>query len=73
MAGRLDYLIGVETFRHLTFLPPLYTERSTVAAQLSRLRQFDSVRDFFTGPNAAIARELPFAGLFIAVIAVLVG
>jgi ATP-binding cassette subfamily C protein LapB len=73
MAGRLDYLIGVETFRHLIFLPPLYTERSTVAAQLSRLRQFDSVRDFFTGPNAAIALELPFAGLFIAVIAVLAG
>ncbi len=73
VAGRLDYLIGVETFRQLLYLPPLYTERSTVAAQLSRLRQFDSVRDFFTGPNAAIALELPFAVLFIGVIALVAG
>ncbi len=73
MAGRLDYLIGVETFRQLIFLPPLFTERSTVAAQLSRLKQFDSVRDFFTGANAAIALELPFVFLFIIVIAILAG
>lgn len=73
VAGRLDYLIGVETFRQLLYLPPLFTERSTVAAQLSRLKQFDSVRDFFTGPTAAIVLELPFALLFIGVIALLAG
>ena len=73
VAGRLDYLIGVETFKQLLFLPPLFTERSTVAAQLSRLKQFDSVRNFFTGSSAAIALELPFVFLFIAVIAVLAG
>lgn len=73
VAGRQDYLIGVETFKHLLFLPPLYTERSIVAAQLSRLKQFDSVRDFFTGPSAATTLELPFVFLFIAVIAILAG
>ncbi|QYZ64980.1 MAG: ATP-binding cassette domain-containing protein [Gammaproteobacteria bacterium (ex Lamellibrachia satsuma)] len=73
VAGRLDYLIGVETFRHMILLPPLFTERSSVAAQLSRLKQFDSVRDFFTGPNAAIVLELPFVLLFIIVIGVLSG
>ena len=72
-AGRLDYLIGVETFKRMLYLPPLYTERSTVAAQLSRLKQFDSVRDFFTGPNAAIALELPFVILFLIVIGILGG
>jgi len=73
MAGRLDYLIGVETFRQMILLPPLFTERSTVAAQLSRLKQFDTVRDFFTGAHAAIALELPFVFLFIGVIALLGG
>lgn len=73
LAGRLDYLIGVETFRQLLFLPPLFTERSTVAAQLSRLKQFDSIRDFFTGSSAAIILELPFIILFIAVIAFIAG
>jgi len=73
VAGRIDYLIGTETFRQLIFLPPVFTERSTVAAQLSRLKQFDSVRDFFTGPNAAMTLEIPFAILFISVIAILAG
>jgi len=72
-AGRLDYLIGVETFKRMLYLPPLYTERSTVAAQLSRLKQFDSVRDFFTGPSAAVALELPFVILFLIVIGILGG
>ena len=44
-----------------------------MAAQLSRLKQFDSVRDFFTGANASIALELPFVFLFILVIAILAG
>lgn len=73
IAGRIDYLIGTETFRQLLFLPPVFTERSTVSAQLSRLKQFDSVRDFFTGPNAAMTLEIPFAILFISVIAILAG
>ncbi len=73
VAGRIDYLIGTETFRQLLFLPPVFTERSTVASQLSRLKQFDSVRDFFTGPNAAMTLEIPFAILFISVIALLAG
>lgn len=73
IAGRIDYLIGTETFRQLLFLPPVFTERSTVAAQLSRLKQFDSVRNFFTGPNAAMTLEIPFAILFISVIALLAG
>lgn len=73
VAGRIDYLIGTETFRQLLFLPPVFTERSTVSSQLSRLKQFDSVRDFFTGSNAALTLEIPFAVLFIAVIAILGG
>lgn len=73
IAGRIDYLIGTETFRQLLFLPPVFTERSTVTSQLSRLKQFDSVRDFFTGPNAAMALEIPFSILFISVIAILAG
>ena len=73
IAGRLDYLIGVETFRQLIYLPPLYTERSTVTAQLSRLKQFDSVRDFFTGQNASIALELPFVVMFLLVMGAIAG
>ena len=73
VAGRMDYLIGTETFKQLIYLPPQYTERSTVTAQLSRLKQFDSVRDFFTGQNAAIALELPFVVMFVMVMGAIAG
>ncbi|OQX32932.1 MAG: hypothetical protein B0D96_12595, partial [Candidatus Sedimenticola endophacoides] len=73
VAGRMDYLIGVETFKQLLHLPPLFTERSSTASQLSRLKQFDAVRDFFTGPNASLLLELPFVLLFVIVIALVAG
>lgn len=73
VAGRLDYLIGVETFRQLLQMPPIYTERSSVAAQLARLRQFDAVRSFFTGSGASVALEMPFALISVLVIAFVAG
>lgn len=73
IAGRLDYLIGVETFKQLLFLPPIFTERSTVAAQLSRLKQFDSLRDFFTGPSAGFVLEMPFVVVFLFAVSMLAG
>ncbi|MCH9674769.1 MAG: peptidase domain-containing ABC transporter [Gammaproteobacteria bacterium] len=73
VAGRLDYVVGVETFRQILYLPPLLTERSSVVAQLAKLKQFDSVREFFTGPTAALAIEAPFVLLFTVVIWLLAG
>ena len=73
LAGRLDYIIGVETFKKILSLPPALTERSTVISQLSRLRQFESIRDFFTGPSATLFLELPFVLLFIGLLFLLGG
>ena len=73
LAGRLDYIIGVETFKKILSLPPMMTERSTVISQLSRLRQFESVREFFTGQSAALFLEIPFLVLYIALLAILGG
>jgi len=73
VAGRMDYLIGIETFKQLLYLPPAFSERSSVTAQLSRLKQFESVRNFFTGPTASTVMELPFVILFLVTIAFLAG
>ncbi|MEM7251519.1 MAG: peptidase domain-containing ABC transporter [Pseudomonadota bacterium] len=73
IAGRLDYIVGVETFRQILYLPPLLTERSSVVAQLAKLKQFDAVREFFTGPTAALALEAPFVLLFVFVMWLLAG
>lgn len=73
VAGRMDYLIGVETFKKLLYMPALNIEQSSIHAQLSQLKQFDAVRDFFTGQTVSVLLELPFVILFLLVIAVLVG
>ena len=54
VAGRLDYIIGVESVRKLLYLPPQLTERASVSSQLSRLKQFESVRDLFSGSSATL-------------------
>ncbi len=66
-------MTGLEFFKKILSLPPALTERSTVISQLSRLRQFESIRDFFTGPSATLFLELPFVLLFIALLFVLGG
>lgn len=73
VAGRLDYIIGVETVKKLLHLPPQLTERATVSSQLSRLKQFESVRDLFSGSAASLFLELPFVLFFILVLALLAG
>ena len=52
IAGRLDYLIGVGPSSSCCFAAVVH--RRSAVASLSRLKQFDSLRDFFTGPSAAL-------------------
>ncbi|MEM1399707.1 MAG: ATP-binding cassette domain-containing protein, partial [Pseudomonadota bacterium] len=73
LAGRLDYLLGVEAFGRIIGLPPLFTERSTIGAQTSRLKEFENIREFFLGPLATVCLEVPFAVLYIVVIAMIGG
>lgn len=72
-AGRMDHLIGVATFQQVMFLPALQTENAPLGNQISRLKEFEMVRDFFTGPLAEALLDLPFAIMFILMIAVLGG
>ncbi len=73
VAGRLEYLIGCATFRRILNLPPIQTETAPIGAQLARLKEFESVREFFTGPLSEAMLDLPFVALFILLIAVIGG
>jgi len=68
VAGRIDNLVGTATFRRLIDLPIAYTESAAIGAQVSRLKEFEAIRDFFTGPLAEAILDLPFALLFLAII-----
>ncbi len=71
--ARIDNLVGNEVFRHILYLPPAYTERATISSQVARIKDFDGIRDFVTGPHALILFELPFVVIFLGAIALLAG
>ncbi len=71
--ARIDNLVGNEVFRHILYLPPAYTERATISSQVARIKDFDVIRDFVTGPQALILFELPFVFVFLGAIALLAG
>jgi ATP-binding cassette subfamily C protein/ATP-binding cassette subfamily C protein LapB len=71
--ARVDNLVGNEVFRHILYLPPVYTERATISSQVARIKDFDGIRDFVTGAQALILFELPFVVVFLGAIALLAG
>lgn len=68
IGARLDNIMGNNIFQHILALPPGFTERATIGAQVARIKDFESVREFFTGPLASVFMELPFAIFYFAVI-----
>lgn len=73
MGARLDYLIGTKVFEQIMHLAPAFTERAPVGGQVTRIREFEMVREFFTGPLAATVLDLPFVLVFVAVISTISG
>lgn len=73
IGARMDKTIGESIIRHLAYLAPTYTESNTVGAQITRIKSFDNIRDFFTGNIALMACEFPFAIIFLAFIFLLGG
>lgn len=73
IGARLDNIVGIAIFHKILFLPPALTERATIGAQVARIKDFETIRDFFTGPMALTLFELPFVVIFIIVIAYLGG
>ncbi len=70
---KINNKVGNAVLERLLFLPASYTESASVSAQIARIRDFDNIRDFFTGPLFNLVFELPFAILFLATIAILGG
>ncbi len=73
LSARLEFLIGSKAMAHITHLPYAVVERVPVGKQLARIKEFESLRDFFTGPLVTIAFDLPFVIVFVAVIALVAG
>lgn len=73
LGARLDAMIGNEIFRQLLQLPSQLIERASVSSQLVRLKSFESIRDFFSGPIFMALMDLPYVFLLIGGIALIAG
>lgn len=60
LSARLGNIVGNEVLRRLLYLPSQYTESAPLGGQLARIRDFESVREFFGGPATAALLDLPF-------------
>lgn len=73
LAGRLDNVVGNRIFAHLIGLSPDLIEKASVAAQIARIKTFESVRDFFSGSVFLSLLEAPFIFISIAAVALFAG
>lgn len=60
MTARLDNIVGSRIFAHLIGLPATMVEQASVAAQVARVKTFESVRDFFSSAVFLSFLEIPF-------------
>lgn len=71
--ARIDHIVSNAILERIITLPASFTEQASVAAQLARLKAFESVREFFTGPLFLSFIEFPFTLILLAAIAIIAG
>lgn len=71
--ARIDYIVSNAILERILALPASFTERTSVAAQLSRLKAFESVREFFTGSLFLSFIEFPFTLVLLVALAFIAG
>lgn len=73
LSARLDTLVGTQIFAHLLGLAPHTGEKISVAAQIARIKTFESIRDLFSGAIFLSFLEIPYVVLALGVIALIAG
>lgn len=67
--ARIDALIGMAAFKAILSMPISMIETAPVGTQITRLKQFESMRDAFTGTLASSIIDIPFIFIFLLAIA----
>lgn len=65
LSGRIGNLVSNEIFRRILYLPPKYIDTSSTKAQLSRVKDFESITDFFSSPAILALIDIPLSLLMI--------
>lgn len=68
MGRETELGLGLALFRKLLALPISQIHKTSVEQQLARFKQFESLRDIFTGQVLVAVLDLPFTLIFLAVL-----
>lgn len=68
MGREMEQKLGLALFRKLLALPANQIQHAEVEQQITRFRQFESLRDVFTGQVLTTLLDLPFTLLFLLVL-----
>lgn len=72
IGSRVECLVTTAAFEKLLHLPLGMTESAPVGSQVTRLKQFEAIREIFSGPLAVTIMDLPFFLVFLTAI-ILIG
>ena len=59
LGGRTEYVLGTGVFERIIHLPATFTTGASVSRQLGRIKNMESLRDFFLGPLTLLVFDLP--------------
>ena len=65
--NRVDAVLGAAVFEHLLKLPPRYFENRPTGVITARLRGVENIREFIASAAVTLVLDLPFLGIFIAI------
>ena len=68
LGARWDIITGAKALERVLYLPIAFTERGPVSSQITRLRQFENMRDIFSGQMAIALLDLPFILIYVVAI-----
>lgn len=71
VSGRAEYILGNSIFQRIMALPSASIEGSSISNQVGRVKNLESLRDFFLGPLSTIAFELPATLVLVVAIAII--
>jgi len=64
--NRVDAVLGTRVFEHLLGLPARYFEQRATGTIVARLQGVETIREFVSGAAVAVLLDLPFLGVFLA-------
>lgn len=70
VGGRSEYILGNSVFQRIITLPATSVEGASISHQVGRVKSLESLRDFFLGPLAMLAFELPAMVVLLVAIAI---